>query len=278
MGLATFLWHYSPSQALCILALVLFGLSALWHILQVIKFRQKFFIPFVLGTIFQVIGYIGRLGCIHDLDSLNYYMVQSLFVLLAPIFYAVSIYSLLGKIVQYVGAEDQSPIRPTRITCIFVIGDIISFLMQSTGGGMMASSTDKADLGSNIILIGLVIQLIFFFFFIFLTTVFHQRTRDWGVKESEGDWKRLLKVLEISSVLIFVRSIYRVAEYAQGFSGYLISHEIYLYVFDALMMLAVQLLFNLIHPGTVFYEGEEETKDIEMAKVYKTKSKYTTRQ
>jgi len=42
--------------------------------------------------------------------------------------------------------------------------------------------------------------------------------------------------------------------------------------------LAVQLLFNLVHPGTVFYEGEEETKDIEMAKVYKTKSKYTTRQ
>ena len=132
---------------------------------------------------------------------------------------------------------------------------------------MMASGdASKSDLGSNIVLIGLIIQLIFFFFFIFLTWVFHVRTRDWEVESQEGDWRRLLKALEISSVLIFIRSMYRVIEYAQGFTGYLITHEVYLYVLDALMMLLVQLLFNLVHPGPVFNPLEQDTKDIEMGK------------
>ena len=264
---SSLLWHYSPSLALCLIALVLFALSALWHISQLFKYRQKFFFIFVLGTLCQVVGYIGRLGCIHNLENLTYYIVQSLAVLLAPIFYAASIYSLLGKIVQYAGAESLSPIRPTRITFIFVIGDLLSFLMQSTGGGMMASGdASKMDLGTNIILIGLIIQLVFFFFFIFLTCVFHVRTSDWQVKGHQGHWKLLLKILEVSSALIFIRSVYRVVEYAQGFYGYFISHEVYLYVLDALLMLIVQLLFSFVHPGTVLYTQKPRiTKDIEMS-------------
>lgn len=271
--LKSLIWHYDPSLPLCIIAVILFALSTFWHLIQVCKYQQKFFIFLAFGGILQVIGYVARIGCIHDLNNTNYYVVHTLGVLLAPIFYAVSIYSLLGKIVQYIGAQDLSPIRPTRITCIFVIGDILSFFMQSTGGGMMASGdASKTDTGNNIILIGLVIQLIFFFFFIFLTVVFHSRTRSQAVKPNEGNWKLLLKILELSSFLIFVRSIYRVVEYAQGFSGYLISHEVYLYVFDTLMMLSVQLVYNFVHPGTVFNtKAQAAVQDIEMAQVPRVK-------
>jgi hypothetical protein len=48
-----------------------------------------------------------------------------------------------------------------------------------------------------------------------------------------------------------VRSLFRVIEYLQGFSGFLLSHEIYLYVFDAVLMLAVMVLFNVLHPSEV---------------------------
>ncbi len=74
--------------------------------LQIIKFRQKFWIGFVVGTVLQVIGYAARIACTHDLNNLNFYIAQTLAVLLAPIFYAASIYSLLGKIIQYIGADD----------------------------------------------------------------------------------------------------------------------------------------------------------------------------
>ena len=48
-----------------------------------------------------------------------------------------------------------------------------------------------------------------------------------------------------------IRSVFRVVEYLQGFSGYLLSHEVYLYIFDAVLMLCVMVIFNLVHPSEV---------------------------
>ena len=40
-------------------------------------------------------------------------------------------------------------------------------------------------------------------------------------------------------------------EYLQGFSGYLLSHDIYLYIFDAVLMFCVMVMFNVVHPSEV---------------------------
>ena len=64
-------------------------------------------------------------------------------------------------------------------------------------------------------------------------------------------WKKHLNALYGASVLIMVRSIFRVVEYIQGYDGYLLQHEWYLYVFDAVLMLAVMVLFNVVHPSEV---------------------------
>tara|TARA_R110002060_G_scaffold984_5_gene2271 strand:+ start:888 stop:1130 length:243 start_codon:yes stop_codon:yes gene_type:complete len=40
-------------------------------------------------------------------------------------------------------------------------------------------------------------------------------------------------------------------EYIQGFDGYLLSHEVYLYIFDAVLMLAVMVIVNVVHPSEV---------------------------
>ena len=53
------------------------------------------------------------------------------------------------------------------------------------------------------------------------------------------------------SVLIFVRSIVRVVEFIQGFGGYTISHEVYLYVFDAMIMFFAMAVMNVVHPNEV---------------------------
>jgi hypothetical protein len=64
-------------------------------------------------------------------------------------------------------------------------------------------------------------------------------------------WKRHLYNLYIASGLIIVRSVFRIAEYIQGNAGYLLSHEVFLYVFDAVLMLVVMVLFNCVHPSEV---------------------------
>lgn len=48
-----------------------------------------------------------------------------------------------------------------------------------------------------------------------------------------------------------VRSVFRVVEYLQGNAGYLLSHEVFLYIFDAVLMLGVMVLFNWVHPSEV---------------------------
>lgn len=48
-----------------------------------------------------------------------------------------------------------------------------------------------------------------------------------------------------------VRSIFRLAEYLQGNNGYLLHHEAFLYVFDALLMFITMVIFNIVHPQEV---------------------------
>lgn len=65
--------------------------------------------------------------------------------------------------------------------------------------------------------------------------------------------------LYVVSILIFVRSIVRVVEYIQGFGGYIMTHEAFLYIFDAVVMWLAVVMMNWIHPSEV-------AKEIRMAK------------
>lgn len=56
-------------------------------------------------------------------------------------------------------------------------------------------------------------------------------------------------MLYSTSVLIIVRSVFRVAEFAMGNNGYLLSNEWPLYVFDTIPMLVVCLLFFVWYPA-----------------------------
>jgi hypothetical protein len=49
-----------------------------------------------------------------------------------------------------------------------------------------------------------------------------------------GSWTRLLTVLFIGAALVLIRSVYRIAEYADGSnsSGYLLTHEVFYYCLE----------------------------------------------
>lgn len=57
--------------------------------------------------------------------------------------------------------------------------------------------------------------------------------------------------LYLVSVLIFIRSIVRVVEYAQGNDGYIMTREVFLYIFDALVMWLAMITMNWVHPSEV---------------------------
>jgi hypothetical protein len=199
----------------------------------------------------EVIGYIGRTVP----DTLGAYIVQSIFLLVAPALFAASIYMELGRIVVLVDGDRYLFVPRRWLTRIFVTGDVLSFFMQGAGGGMMGSdSASSRDLGEKLIVAGLFVQIVFFGCFVVTAALFHSRLRRNPTQKVITDkppYLRHLIALYITSILIFVRSLVRVIEFIQGFDGFIISHEIFIYLFDAVPILAVMLIMNWTHPSEI---------------------------
>jgi RTA1 like protein len=65
--------------------------------------------------------------------TLGPFIIQSLLLLVAPALFAASIYMCLGRTVLMVDGDEHLFIRRTWLTKIFVLGDVLSFMMQGAG-------------------------------------------------------------------------------------------------------------------------------------------------
>ena len=93
-----------------------------------------------------------------------------------------------------------------------------------------------------------------FMLFVAVTLTFDIRMRRNPTPEAQAtalNWRRDLKMLYLVSALIFIRSVYRLVEYAQGNSGSIMSNEWTFYVFDSTLMFSVMALLNILHPSHV---------------------------
>ncbi|KAG4411841.1 hypothetical protein IFR04_015025 [Cadophora malorum] len=249
------IYPYTPNGPVCVVMAMLFGISAGFHLFQMIRKKTWFYTPLVVGAIMMTLGYIARYFSAKSPASLGPYIIQSLFIILPPSLYAATIYIIYGRIALFVNAPRASLVQPTRVTRIFVVGDVIAFFMQAGGGGMMAQA-NMAGLGQKIMLIGLFVQLAFFGFFLVISLIFWRRTRSSSIRYTlrygRHSWYNLLMLLLAAATLIILRCVFRIIEFGQGHTGYLASHEAFLYLFDAVPMLGVQIMFHLIHAGDVF--------------------------
>ncbi|KAI9716839.1 MAG: hypothetical protein M1828_007500 [Chrysothrix sp. TS-e1954] len=241
------LYAYSPNVGAAILYVVLFGLATLLHSYQVFRRRTLFFIPLIIGSIMETIGYGCRFQGHKKPGELSAYIVQDLFLILAPIFFAATLYMAFARIIRSVRAEHLALLRPSRITKTFVCADILCFLTQASGGGLLVRQDASAQsTGRAVFLVGLVLQILIFGVFIAMCWNFYARlSTSSGAPESE--WKRHMAVLFAGSAGILVRNTVRVVEFAQGFYGYIEGHEVFLYVFDAAPMLAVVSIMIILH-------------------------------
>ncbi|KAI9155565.1 Protein RTA1 [Paramyrothecium foliicola] len=249
-------YEYHPSMVAAIVFIAGFTLSAIYHLFLVFRLRSWYFIPFVLGCIFEAVGFAGRALSSNEYPDVTKmpYIMQSTTLLLGPTLFAASIYMVLGRLIMLLGADSYSMIRPKWLTKVFVLGDVLSFFAQGGGAGILtqAKTRDEVRRGENIIIGGLGIQILFFGFFMVVTFSFHMRISKNPTPVSltvTRPWRTLLAVLYLSSALIMVRSVFRVAEYVLGSDGELKSKEIYLYLLDATPMVLVALMYNIVHPG-----------------------------
>ncbi|RAK74493.1 RTA1 domain-containing protein [Aspergillus fijiensis CBS 313.89] len=264
------LYRYTPSIAAAVVFTGVFCALALFFIYRIVRHRTLFFIPFLVGLIFEAAGYIARIFSHFDTQALGPYITQTMLILVAPPLFAASIYMTLGRLITQLHAESASLIRVRWLTKIFVVGDVISFLLQCGGGGYMSAGSDSAMLaGEHIVVAGLAIQLLFFGFFVLVASLFHWR---WGyavsqsttttIKSQSGrlSWRGLMWALYAACTFILVRSIFRMVEFVQGNDGWIMHREYLLYIFDALLMAWTAMVLGFVFPGS-FLEGRKRSAE-----------------
>ncbi|KAI9052253.1 hypothetical protein LZ554_003610 [Drepanopeziza brunnea f. sp. 'monogermtubi'] len=213
------IYGYTPNFIICILGIVFFAFIFFAHLSQIIIYRLWSFIPLGFACVMEVIGYAFRaLSSRKDPYRVNFFVVQYFLIVTAPVLISASIYVCLTKVLG------------KFVLSTFITIDVLSTLLQVAGASMIGVATSNgknSTTANNILLAGLAVQTAAFFVFLGLLAVATAAIyRDRRVVR-KAKRSPFLGVLVVASVLIFVRTIFRLAETAQGVFGYLSSDERY---------------------------------------------------
>ncbi|KAJ6021166.1 RTA1 domain protein [Penicillium herquei] len=255
-----YLWEYVPSLVWAVIFLIIFAILTGLHTYRLFSSRTWFCIPFVLGGLLEIYGYGGRIGAHFNTASLPSYVLSNDGIILAPALFAAYVYMTLGRLIRSLHAEKYSPVRLNWMTRAFVIGDILSLMVQGSSLGL--SLTQHATAAMAVMLVGLFVQIISFGVFAIAAIIFNRRyARDprSHVLCTEFSWQRILHLLFSVSVLIMIRSIFRVIEYWMGSTGYFQQHEWTMYTFDSIPMTIAMIVFYVWYPSQIQNPGMRDS-------------------
>ncbi|KAL4757190.1 RTA1 like protein-domain-containing protein [Aspergillus foveolatus] len=224
-------YRYDPSMGAAVLSVLLFIGTTGYNIMQMFKSRTWFLWD-------AYVYYRIHRTCASSKQSPNWtlgpYLVQTLFLFLAPALLAAPTYMFLGRIILVLQAESHALMKKKWLTKVFVTGGVLSFLLQGAGGGIQSNgSLGSMKTGEHIIIGGLVIQILFFAFFIVTATHFDWKLKKYPIPHARSPdipWQKHLNVLYMTSCLIMI---------------------LYLYIFDLLLMFLTMVTSNAVHPQEI---------------------------
>jgi hypothetical protein len=141
------------------------------------------------------------------------YATSSSLIVIAPLLVAAGNYLMLGRLMLTVLPSSDNRLlglKPTVITKIFVGIDVVSILIQASGSGIASSNDwegETKNIGVNVLIAGLSIQVITVAVFLFMCWLFWYRVYFSG-RERRPDMPTLVirafKAICISTVFIAV--------------------------------------------------------------------------
>ncbi|KAI5449232.1 hypothetical protein NCC49_005211 [Naganishia albida] len=267
------IFGFIPNLGLGVAGLILYAIPMFIFIANWFRYgRQRYMLALTLGSFFMVVGWGCRVAWHYKPGSTSVYIPQTLFILLSPCAFIANNYIILPRLATHLGEERCLFIKSRIIVRLFVWSDVVTFLFQAAGGGMASAGGSIATTGEKISLVGLVAQACSFGLFTILLLVFgfkirktspekwHQAVheRKTGPKFAwRSDWTLLYGILLLTCVGYLVRSVFRIAEYAQGYFGYLATHEGYFYALDALPIFLCIACFTVFWPPIIFDHIDE---------------------
>ncbi|TFY68626.1 hypothetical protein EVG20_g3480 [Dentipellis fragilis] len=254
--------RYIASNALTTIAVLLIGATALSHVFCMWKWRAWWMSCLIVGEFAFAYGIGCRYVLHNNPDSKTWYIMEYLFVILSPCTFVAADYIILGRLVQFLGCQKHLRlVPPRRIALLFLCSDIVTFLIQTTGGVVLMGDSSMHALTNSsygqIFLWGLIIQLLSFFLFFAIFAIFVYRIRKYEIRVWEkdsrekwyNDWRALAGALALNCVGIIIRSLYRTVEMSQGFHSTLSTTEAYFYALDTLPLFLAIVVYVPFWPG-----------------------------
>ena len=131
---------------------------------------------------------------------------------------------------------------------------------------------ESSQKGDNIMIAGLAFQVFTLLLFMGASADFALRAlrrhrqlgaaafdQDARLRAVRGSWlfKGFVLALVVSTICIFWRSVFRVAELSGGWSGYLMTRQDLFVGFEGVMIVVACLVLNFFHPAVCFKEMME---------------------
>ncbi|KAF7303563.1 hypothetical protein MIND_00585600 [Mycena indigotica] len=268
-------YGYIPSESIAIIFIALFGISTALHTAQAAYFRTWWLIPTaVLCGIGELIGWGARLWSAVSPNADIPFKMQISATIISPTPLLAASFIIFSRIIARLG-PGYSLIPPRWYAWFFVSCDVIALVVQGVGGGLAASADDHAGAqrGANIMLGGIGFQFAVIIIFSILVTDFLIRyfyKAPWRAAALEGSISGLtrgtltrplatiLSALIFSTIVLFIRSVYRTIELAGGWDGRIIHTQLYFNVLDGAMVVLAIFTWNFVHPGWFLSESLAE--------------------
>ncbi|OBS19600.1 hypothetical protein FPOA_11325 [Fusarium poae] len=264
------IWMYDPSLPLAVIATVIYGIIFLVLAYQtLIKYRAWFFIVVVVGSAIEVAAYNLRIYSIQNQSEITPFVMTLTYTVLAPVLIAAGNYLLISRLIFAVLPQSHHRILkiPGRhLTPVFVGCDVIAFLIQGSGSGVASSDNWQGEMeriGVKILISGLSFQLVAFSLFICVFRRFHILAGRMAIDSAPKGWQKVVLSVYISSILIMIRCIFRVVEFAGGRNSYAFNHEWLFWVFESLPMVGAIGIFCIYHPYRYLGESDGRRKGVQ---------------
>ncbi|KAB8300073.1 hypothetical protein EYC80_000306 [Monilinia laxa] len=263
-------YGYTPSLGFNAFFLAFFVLAAIYHLVNGIRYRTYFFgIAITIGCIGEVTGYLGRILLHNNPWSDIGFEIQISCLIFSPSFVVASVYVTLQHIVQTFGIE-KSRIPARSYTWVFIAFDILSLLLQAIGGGIAASAGDNQktrDLGTNLMIAGIVWQVFTLIVFVALIIDYVIRTRiswdrvpeDAQIMTAKRPFKLFCIGINVAFITIFARCVYRIVEMVGGWVNPIMRDVAGFIVMEGFMIVIAVSSLAIFHPGWCFPQLARKT-------------------
>ena len=148
-----------------------------------------------------------------------------------------------------------SPLPPQIYLWVCVSVDTVCLTLQATGGGIAGGAVNQGQspqTGTDIMLAGIIAQLVCACVFIVLLGLVLYR----GHKDIFRKRPVFLVsfAVTVSTIMMIVRGFYRSVELAQGWTGYLITHQPFIIGLDAVPMVVAMGTLAIFSPGALLWK------------------------